>query len=78
MPKHPDRTFVHEKHIEKGIEKYGGKIDQRLADLLARSEWSCTPYRFNDRRILLVYNDGLFGVLYKDDAALNRHLEEGA
>jgi predicted RNA-binding protein (virulence factor B family) len=76
MKNHPDRTFVHQRHIEKGIKAYGGKIDLPLQDLLKRSDWQYTPYRFRDNRILLVYENELFGILYKNERALHLHLEE--
>ncbi|MCB0706699.1 MAG: hypothetical protein KDC34_15395 [Saprospiraceae bacterium] len=76
MQKHPDRTFVHQQHLEKGIEKYKGAIDAPLLELLTRSDWKYTPYRFADQRILLVYEDRLFGILYKNETALHAHLEE--
>lgn len=77
MQKHPDRTIVLQQHIDKGIEKYKGAIDSKLEKLLSLSDWKYTPYRFADQRILLVFESRLFGILYKNEAALHAHLEEG-
>ena len=76
MKPHPDRTFVHNRHLQKGIDRYEGKPDTALQAILDRSDWQYTAYRFNDDRILLVYENELFGILYKNEAALHQHLEE--
>ena len=70
------RTFVHQRHIKKGLEKYEGKLDEALHRVLQSSDWNYTPYLFKDGRILLVYENELYGLLYENKAALFQHMEE--
>ena len=54
------------KFIERGIEKYKGKVDHQLERILANADCKFTPYRFEDGRYLLVQPDTNFGFLYPD------------
>ena len=58
------------KHIEAGIQKYGGVIDDHLAGIVKAAGLQYTPYRFIDGRILMVLPNNLGGFLYRDKNAL--------
>lgn len=58
------------KHIEAGIQKYGGVIDDHLASIIKAAGFQFTPYRFLDGRILLVMPNNLGGFLYRDKNTL--------
>ena len=69
---------VQKEHIERGIEKYQGKQDEHLESLLRNANLPCTPYVFNDGRVLLKHDlldnallypslDFLFDILTLDD-----------
>ena len=61
-------------HIEKGITKYGGKVDPSLAAIIKSAGLEYTPYQFIDGRILLVLPDNLAAFLYEDKETLFRVL----
>lgn len=58
------------KHIEMGIEKYKGRVDPHIQELLRIAQLSYTPYRFNDGRILLVLPNKSGGFLYSSEQVL--------
>ena len=55
---------VQGKHIEKGIERYGGVVDKELHALIAAAGFPFEPYLFKDGRVLLVNRELNFGFLY--------------
>jgi len=61
-------------HIEPGIEKYGGKIDEHLAVLIKNAGLTYTPYIFMDGRVLLVLPKNVSAFLYPDMETLFRNL----
>lgn len=63
-------VIVQEKHIEAGIEKYQGKIDEHLQGILDHAGYDYKVYRFNDNRILLVLPMQMSGVLYASEKIL--------
>lgn len=69
-------TLVQKRHIQPGIKKYGGVIDQSLQQLLGHSDLKYTPYRFQDGRYMLVYEQELYGLLFADRSAVDQYLEE--
>ncbi|MFT5833524.1 MAG: hypothetical protein ACI97N_001152 [Cognaticolwellia sp.] len=69
-------TLVQKKHIEKGIEKYKGTPDARIQRYIDESPLVYTAYRFEDNRILLVYDNNLYALLYKNEDVLMEELEE--
>ena len=69
-------TLVQKKHIDKGIEKYKGKPDERIQRYIDESPLVYTAYRFEDNRILLVYDNNLYALLYDNESVLMRELDE--
>jgi hypothetical protein len=67
--------LVQNRHIEKGIEKYKGKPDERLQRYVDDSPLVYTVYRFEDNRILLVYHGNLYALLYENERILLEELE---
>lgn len=67
--------LVQNRHIEKGIEKYKGKPDERLQRYIDDSPLVYTVYRFEDNRILLVYHGNLYALLYENERILLEELE---
>lgn len=61
---------VASKHIEAGIAKYQGKIDEHLASLIKGAGLTYTPYIFNDGRIMLVLPNNISAFLYPDKQSL--------
>ena len=59
--------LVQNKHIDKGIEKYKGKPDERIQGYIDESPLVYTAYRFEDNRILLVYDNNLYALLYDNE-----------
>lgn len=60
-------------NIEKGIQKYGGKVDAHLSSLIKGANLTYTPYLFNDGRILLVMPNNI-SAFYSDQEFLFQHL----
>ncbi len=69
---------VQKEHINRGVEKYKGVKDDHLESLLRNANMPCTPYIFNDGRVLLKYDlldtallypslDYLFDILALDE-----------
>jgi hypothetical protein len=69
-------TLVQNRHIEKGIEKYKGELDERLQRYIDDSPLVYTVYRFEDNRILLVYHHNLYALLYENESVLMKELDE--
>lgn len=67
--------LVQHRHIEKGLEKYKGKPDERLQRYVDDSPLVYTVYRFEDNRILLVYHHNLYALLYENERILLDELE---
>lgn len=65
-----DIVRVKNEHIEKGIEKYDGKLDERINSILKNHGYEFTAYRFNDDRILLVLPHNSAALLYKSEEVL--------
>lgn len=57
---------VSAKNIDRGIERYGGVIDNHLQNLIKSAGLEYTPYKFVDGRILLVLPNKIAGILYPD------------
>ena len=66
---------VNSEHIEKGIEKYGGVVDEHLQKLIGQAGLQYTPYRFKDGRVLLVLPGNISAFLYPDVGSLYDHLD---
>ncbi len=71
-----DRTLVLPKHIDLGIEKYEGKICSTIAKHLENKGWNYVPYRFNDDRILLVYPNNTYAILYANEEVLFGEMDD--
>lgn len=65
MSDKPKAIPVSSKHVEKGIEKYRGKIDPDLHRIVRSAGLDYVPYLFEDGRVLLVFPNNLGGLLYK-------------
>ncbi len=74
--KQKGKTFVLQKHIEKGIEKYNGQIAPDIQKHLDNIGWNYIVYLFQDNRILLVYEDQSFGILYDSKDLLFQDMEQ--
>lgn len=70
-----DVVLVQSKHIDLGIEKYQGKPDAHLQNLINKARLDYTVYRFNDGRILLVLPHKLSALLYASKEVLFEKLE---
>ena len=57
-------------HIERGIEKYKGVVDEHLQGIITRSGYEYTPYLFADGRVLLVLPHNLSALLYPSKKVL--------
>ena len=71
-----DKIMVLGKHVEPGLKKYKGRLDARIQRYIDESPLVYTAYRFEDNRILLVYENNLYAVLYRDEAVLMKELEQ--
>lgn len=69
------KTLVLSKHIDKGIERYKGLLANDLQIHLENIAWSFIPYRFEDGRIMLVYADKSFALLYTSEEALYQDMD---
>lgn len=65
-----DIVIVQKKHIQAGIEKYQGKVDDHLQSILDNAGYDYKVYRFNDNRILLVLPMEISAVLYASEQVL--------
>ncbi len=65
-----DIMIVQQKHIQAGIEKYQGKVDEHLQSILDNAGYNYKVYRFKDQRILLVLPMDISGVLYANEQTL--------
>lgn len=70
-----DKILVRGKHIQPGIKKYKGVLDERIQKYIDASPLVYTVYRFEDQRLLLVYGDDLYALLYPNEAALLKELD---
>lgn len=70
-----NKILVQGKHIQKGIEKYKGILDERIQKYIDDSPLVYTVYRFEDQRLLLVYGEDLYALLYKNEEALLKELD---
>jgi hypothetical protein len=70
-----DKILVQGKHIQKGIEKYNGILDERIQKYVDTSPLVYTVYKFEDQRILLVYGEDLYALLYKNEEILLKELD---
>lgn len=66
---------VAKRHIQPGIERYGGKVDTHLQSLVNHAGLEYKVYRFTDGRILLVLPHDLSALLYPDEQTLLKVLE---
>ena len=58
------KQIITKEHIAPGISKYGGVIDEHLKFVLQSNDLNFIPYKFNDGRIMLVYESEEFAILY--------------
>ncbi len=65
-----DKQFIFERYIQKGIDRYKGVENKEIQRHLDNADWKFTAYLFEDQRVLLVYHDGSYGVLYRNAAYL--------
>lgn len=70
------KTLVQAKHIEKGIEKYQGQLSPKIQKHLDNVNWNYKAYLFKDLRVLLVYPDNSFAILYASEESLYRDMEK--
>lgn len=70
-----DKILVQGKHIQKGIEKYKGVPDERIQKYVDASPLVYTVYRFEDQRLLLVYGEDLYALLYKNEVEFLKELD---
>lgn len=70
-----DKILVQGKHIRPGIERYKGVLDEKIQKYIDASPLVYTVYRFEDQRLLLVYGEDLYALLYKSEAALLSELD---
>ena len=61
-----DKQFIFQRYIQKGIDRYNGVKDDEIQRHLDNADWKYTAYLFEDKRVLLVYHDDSYGVLYRD------------
>lgn len=69
------KTLVQAKHIDKGIERYNGQKSKMIQTHLENVGWNYEAYMFDDRRVLLVYPDKSFGILYISEEALYQDMD---
>lgn len=58
------------KHIEPGIEKYKGQLDNRISVLIKNAGFNYVPYTFKDGRVLLVLPNNVGALLYPNEKAV--------
>ena len=71
------KTFpivVHKDHLQRGINKYNGRVDTHIQQLLVHAHIRATPYIFADGRVLLVYDQQSYGILYPTTASFYKRL----
>jgi hypothetical protein len=68
-------VIVQSKHIELGIEKYQGKIDEHLQAIVKNAGYEYKTYVFNDGRILLVLPHKISALLYASRELLYAKLQ---
>jgi hypothetical protein len=69
------KTLVQAKHIEKGIERYNGQANEAIQTHLENIGWNFEAYLFEDNRVMLVYPDKSFGILYVSEEALYQDMD---
>jgi len=69
-----DIIVVQKKHIQAGIERYEGKPDEHLQQVLSHAGYDYKVYRFKDQRILLVLPHEISAVLYANEQVLYNKL----
>jgi hypothetical protein len=69
------KTLVQAKHIEKGIERYNGQANKTIQNHIENIGWNYEAYLFEDRRVMLVYPDKSFGILYISEEALYQDMD---
>lgn len=70
-----DIVIVRKEHIEPGIKKYDGRVDENLKKLFTLSGIEVTPYLFADGRVLLLYPNQENGILYASTDILFQKLD---
>lgn len=70
------KTLVQAKHIDKGIEAYDGKENPVIQRHLDNINWKYTAYQFKDGRVLLIYPDRSFAILYASEEILYKEMEQ--
>ncbi len=76
MKQKKSKTLVQAKHIDLGIEKYGGTENPKIQRHLEEINWKYTVYQFEDGRVLLVYPDRSFGILYANENVLYQEMDK--
>ncbi len=76
MKKQKPKTLVQAKHIQLGLEKYGGKESIEIQKHLENINWNYTAYLLEDGRVMLVYPDKSFGILYLNKEFLFQDMEK--
>lgn len=71
-----EKQMILGKYVERGLKKYNGKPDKRIQRYIDESPLVYTAYRFEDNRIFLVYGENLYALLYTNEAALMKELEQ--
>jgi hypothetical protein len=70
-----DIVIVRKEHIEAGIKKYQGKLDNDLMTLFENSGQTVKAYMFADGRVLLLYPLQANGILYVSKEVLFKKLD---
>jgi len=64
------------KHIQKGIDHYKGQPCPVVQKHLDNIGWKYKAYRFQDDRILLVFTNEMYALLYPDQEELYLEMNE--
>ena len=67
--------LIQSKHIQPGIEKYQGKLDNHLQAIIDKHGYEYKVYIFNDGRVLLVLPQDISALLYASREVLYEKLE---
>lgn len=70
------KILVLAQHIDRGIEKYKGAPAPAIQTHVDNASWNYSVYQFADGRVLLVYPNKSFGILYQSEDALYMDMEK--
>lgn len=64
------------KHIQAGIDRYKGTPCPIVQKHLDNIGWNYTAFRFQDNRILIVFTNEMYALLYKNQEELYDDMSE--